>query len=451
MSDLASLNVALNRTAAGLKQIAGAQANTAHNLNAEQAVAGKSRETFFTIYDVDGGQDAIPTSSNAAGMIEGKTRNHIGKSGLPVQSMERTHMALTGDRCFFPVKDSEGNLFYTRVGSFKPNGSNLYANQFGMILQYVPADNAGNIPSTLSASNLQPLSMANQSISSLTSDSITVGAGLGGSIGNIVQKNFNVIDASGTPRTLMFNFQRIDLPPGSANAQAWRLVANGPTGSVVQGDAVSPYGNPAFGLVIEFDTSGKPAAFKQGDGAGGYSVPLTNLPTLNINWPGGVAPSTINLSLGNIGQTNGVMTISGGQSFLKVVSNGYQSGTLNSMEFDENGRIYGSFSNGQTKFLGRLALGMLNNPDAMLPTSNACYLPTSDNGIGDDYSGSVSFEYAGENATGQVAVGALESSNVDVITEMSRMVQRELQFSVITTASHTTKNMWGEMLRATKS
>lgn len=450
MSELASLNVALNRTAAGLKQIAGAQANTAHNLNAEQAIAGKSRETFFTIYDVDGGLDAIPTSSNAAGMIEGKTRNHIGKSGLPVQSMERTHMALTGDRCFFPVKDSDGNLFYTRVGSFKPNGSNLYANQFGMILQYAPVDNAGNLPATVNASNLQPLSMANQSMSSVTSDSITVGAGLGGSIGTIVPKNFNVIDASGTPRTLMFNFERIALPPGSANAQAWRLVANGPTGSAVQGDAASPYGNPAFGLVIEFDNSGKPAAFRQGDGLGGYSAPLANLPTLNINWPNGAASSTINLSLGNIGQTNGVMTISGGQSFLKVVSNGYQSGTLNSMEFDENGRIYGSFSNGQTKFLGRLALGMLNNPDAMLPTNNACYLPTSDNGIGDDYSGSVSFEYAGENATGQIAVGALEGSNVDVITEMSRMVQRELQFSVITTASHTTKNMWGEMLRATK-
>jgi flagellar hook protein FlgE len=451
MPELASLNVALNRTSAGLKQIAGAQANTAHNLNAEQAIAGKSRETFFTIYDVDGGIDASPPSSNAAGMIEGKTRNHIGKSGLPVQSMERTHMALTSDRCFFPVKDNDGNLFYTRVGSFKPNGSNLYANQFGMILQYAPADDAGNLPATVSSGDLQPLSMANHSMNSITSDSITVGAGLGGAIGDIVRKNFNVIDASGTPRTLVFNFERINLPAGSTNAQAWRLVANGPTGSTVQGDAASPYGNPAFGLVIEFDGSGKPAAFRQGDGLAGYSAPFANLPTLNISWPGGVAPSIINLNLGNIGQTNGVMTINGGQSFLKVVSNGHQAGTLNSMEFDENGRIYGSFSNGQSKFLGRLALGILNNPDAMLPTSNACYLPTSDNGIGDDYSGSVSFEYAGENATGQIAVGALEGSNVDVITEMSRMVQRELQFSVITTASHTTKNMWGEMLRAVKS
>jgi flagellar hook protein FlgE len=445
-----SLNTALNRSAAGLKQIAGAQANTAHNLNAEQAIAGKAKETFFTIYDADGGPDMIPTGSSPTGMLEGKTRNHIGKSGLPVQSMERTHMALTGDRCFFPVKDSDGNLFYTRVGSFKPNGNNLYANQFGMVLQYVPVDGTGNLPASVTSSDLRPLSLSNQTMSSMTSDSITVGAGLSGTVGTIVPKNFNVIDASGTPRTLMFNFERIALPGGSANAQAWRLTSTGPIGATVQGDATSPYGNPAYGLVIEFDSSGKPAAFRQGNGIGGFSAPLASLPTLNISWPGGVAPSAINLGLGTIGQTDGVMTISGGQSFLKVVSNGYQAGSLTACDIDKDGKIYGNFSNNQSQLLGRLALGMVNNPDAMLPTNNGCYLPTSDNGIGDDYSGSISFEYAGGNATGQIAVGALESSNIDVITEMSRMVQRELQFSVVTTASHTTKNMWGEAIRITK-
>lgn len=449
--EITSLNTALNRSAAGLKQIAGAQANTAHNLNAEQAIAGKAKTTFFTIYDTSGGIDSVPTSSNPTGMLEGKTRNHIGKSGLPVQSMERTHMALTGDRCFFPVKDADGNLFYTRVGSFKPNGQNIYANQFGMMLQYVPVDGAGNLPATVTNSNLQPLSLNNQTISSMTSDSITVGAGLSGTIGTIVPKNFNVIDASGTARTLMFRFERIALPGGSTNAQAWRLTANGPNGSTIQGNATSPYGDPAFGLVIEFDSSGKPAAFRQGDDLGGFSGPLTNLPPLNISWPGGVSDSAINLSLGTIGQTDGVMAIGGGQSFLKIVSNGYQAGTLTACDIDENGRIYGNFSNNQSRLLGQLALAMVNNPDGMEPISNGCYLPTSDNGIGDEYSGTIYFQYAGKNTTGQIAVGALESSNVDVITEMSNMVQRELQFSVITTASSTTKNMWEDVIRSTKS
>ena len=116
----------------------------------------------------------------------------------------------------------------------------------------------------------------------------------------------------------------------------------------------------------------------------------------------------------------------------KVLSqNGYTSGSLDSFLIDQNGTIIGSFSNGLTKELGRLALATFRNPAGLLRTGSTMFVPTAN-------SGEANPGAAGEPGFGQIAPSSLEMSNVDLAEEFTEMIitQRGFQANsrIITTS-----------------
>ena len=116
---------------------------------------------------------------------------------------------------------------------------------------------------------------------------------------------------------------------------------------------------------------------------------------------------------------------------LNSSANGYTSGTFKSAYVDDDGVIYGTFSNGQTRALWVLALADFNNPSGLTSEGNSLYSANSDSGAAKE----------GRANTGTldgIAGSTLESSNVDLATEMVNLIIYQRAFEsnskVVTTA-----------------
>ncbi len=110
---------------------------------------------------------------------------------------------------------------------------------------------------------------------------------------------------------------------------------------------------------------------------------------------------------------------------------GYKMGTMNDFYVTGNGKIVGSYDNGQIKSLYNLPLAMFSNSHGLSKVGNTCFDVSAN-------SGTLSVENAMEGGAGSISGGALEASNVDMTDEFTHMIlaQRGYQSNarVITTS-----------------
>jgi flagellar hook protein FlgE len=110
---------------------------------------------------------------------------------------------------------------------------------------------------------------------------------------------------------------------------------------------------------------------------------------------------------------------------------GYAAGEITATNVDENGVLWGSFSNGQTKALYVVALADFVNPTDLYRNGNNLLSATED-------SGAATIGRANSGVLDSIAGNTLESSNVDMASEMVNLIinQRAFQANskVVTTA-----------------
>lgn len=110
---------------------------------------------------------------------------------------------------------------------------------------------------------------------------------------------------------------------------------------------------------------------------------------------------------------------------------GYAKGEMTATNVDENGVLWGSFTNGQTKALYVLALADFVNPTDLRREGNNLLSATTE-------SGKATIARANTGVLDGIAGNTLESSNVDMATEMVNLIinQRAFQANskVVTTA-----------------
>jgi flagellar hook protein FlgE len=210
-------------------------------------------------------------------------------------------------------------------------------------------------------------------------------------------------------------------------------------------------GQIEIGDLIYFNTDGSLASAGGGFGvppgnifgvppSGGFPAsPHIYLPPVNNPLPISPIPSTgaeitqVTLNFGTfgaigVGQRDGLtgdaqgtyQTINGVNTYVPdshvgATQNGYSDGTLQSLNFDESGKIIGSFSNGQKLNLAQVALASVNNPDGLNNTGSN-YYSTSRN------SGAMQLGLAGQNGLGTIEGDSLEGSNVDLTVELTNMI-----------------------------
>lgn len=100
---------------------------------------------------------------------------------------------------------------------------------------------------------------------------------------------------------------------------------------------------------------------------------------------------------------------------------GAQAGTLQAFSIGTDGVITGSYSNGQQRAIAQIALATFSNPQGLLAVGQNQWQQSPD-------SGTPSIGPAGSGATGTLAGGALEQSNVDMSTELTAIIQAQSSF-----------------------
>ncbi len=95
---------------------------------------------------------------------------------------------------------------------------------------------------------------------------------------------------------------------------------------------------------------------------------------------------------------------------------GYSKGDLIGVSFDGDGTMVASYSNGQKKNIGIVALATFESQAGLQPAGDTEWVPTLD-------SGQASLNPPGTGLNGSLRSGALEQSNVDLSSELVKLIE----------------------------
>ncbi|MCU1638269.1 MAG: flagellar hook protein [Microbacteriaceae bacterium] len=290
-----------------------------------------------------------------------------------------TDMMISGDGFF--VTRQGGETLFTRAGSFDFDAQGRLVSPDGAIVQGWAAVN-GQINDGGAVGNITlPLEV-------ISSAAVTTGATVGGNLpddaldGTELVRDVQVYDAAGVSRNLSLIFTRVD----DGTTDGWTVNETG--------------GNSVDAAKLTF--------------ASGTSTGATQLLV------GGI---TVDLS---------ALTGFAGLTTVDITSqNGRDAGALQSFTVSADGSLIGSFSNGSSQVIARIALATFVNPGGLEKAGASAYRATFN-------SGAAELATPGDPGVGSLAGGALEMSNVDLSQEFTNLIvaQRGFQANarIITTS-----------------
>lgn len=300
---------------------------------------------------------------------------------------------------YLVLSDGSGK-YYTRDGCLQLDGDgNLVSAGSGLkILGWAANQYTGAIDDSapISASSSIKLPMGQLTVSRQTSQ-INVGGILNSETPTDGKANvtLSVFDSLGADHDVTVDFVK------TANPGEWSWSATSPDGTV------------AGSGTMNFDANGVCTT-----NTGGISLTLNN--------PNGANnPIDVTVNFQAIAQKSS-------ESCVKPASqDGVGVGVLNGFTVDKDGTINGTFDNGMTQRLGRIAMAQFSNPAGLSLTGNNLVAETGNSGL-------PQIGKAGTGSMGNLTCGFLESSNVDLPTEFANMIvaQRGFQANsrIITTS-----------------
>jgi len=143
----------------------------------------------------------------------------------------------------------------------------------------------------------------------------------------------------------------------------------------------------------------------------GNSVDLTHFSDVSIDWTAS--------SMFNNNKTSTIGMVSGDKTGL---GSGRKLGELSGVSIQNNGMIYASYDNGQTRLLGQIAVASFSNASGLQKEGDNLYSATLNSG---------EFDGIGVDVTaggGYMSTGVLEMSNVDLSAEFTEMITTQRGF-----------------------
>jgi flagellar hook protein FlgE len=431
-----SLFGAMNTAISGLASQSAAFSNISDNIANSQTVGYKAVDTSFSDY---------LTVSNATTNLSGSTvatpqyTNDV--QGTITQSTNPLSMAITGEG-FFPVSVQNGTAAggdptfsaqqqYTRAGDFTMNASGYLVNSAGQYLNGWPVNSATNVADQ---TTLTPVQISQTEDNPVATSTVTLSANLPATpaSGTTTTSQVQVYDSLGTEHTITLDWTQ------NSNGD-WNVAINAPdntTGTTiatadVQFGTASGNDVPA-GTIGAITASGATASTYSADGAATLSF--------DANFGNGTQPITLNL--GNYGQSTGLTQYAGTTYELGGISqNGVPPGAFQSVSMTSTGDVVVNYNNGQNRTIAQIPVVTFNDPDQLQGQNGAAYTATI-------ASGNPVAQQAGSNGAGGLVTSSLESSNVDIASEFSKLIVAQNAYGanskVITTSDQmlqTTINM----------
>lgn len=410
MSILASLNTGVS----GLRAQGTAMGIIGDNIANAGTTGFKSSRAEF--------QDVI--ASNLKGILGG---NQIGRgvrvSGVTsifdqgdlTTSNRDADMAVRGDG-FFMLKNplGIGEVSYTRDGSFRFDDQGRLSTSDGFLVQgYKLNEETGKV-----IGDVEPITFNSNTIPAQGSKQLRIDANLDSrtevnpaaydpntadEMADLTS-TVRLYDTTGTSRSVEMHFYK-------TAAQEWSWYAS------------------ADGAVIQGGTPGEPSQIASGkltfdDGGKLLRDEVTNS---NVSFVGAAADQEVDWYFGDAIETrNGTgsegSTQYGSESqIFRQLQDGYAGGSLTNFSVDESGTVSGSYSNGITKPLAKIALARFENNEGLYKLGQNRWQEAVRSGpplVGE----------ANLAGRGAIMTKTLENSNVDIASEFVDMIRTQRNF-----------------------
>lgn len=207
--------------------------------------------------------------------------------------------------------------------------------------------------------------------------------------------SFTAFDSLGNSRNVTVYYQKT-----AANTWQGNVAVDG---LLNDNDNVAPaVDNNQF--TLEFDTSG---ALSGVNGVPGDEA--TNFTFSTAQLGGEAAALNTQFTLAGTTQFSNDSTAS------ELTQNGYTSGSLVGIEVEDDGTITRNFSNEQSQAAGQIALANFRNPEGLKSAGDNAWTETT-------ASGGELVGAPGTGVLGEITAGAVETSNVDMASELVDMI-----------------------------
>lgn len=427
-----SLYSALYAGVSGLGAQSSAMATVADNITNINTVGYKGVSTEFRSLVTDGRMK----SSYSAGGVTAAPQALISKQGLLQASASQTDLAIDGAG-FFVVRtsdDADGDVAFTRAGSFKPDLQGFLRNTSGFYLQGWRLDAQGNYVDTGNLDALEPVRLSEltgsaapttlfQMRANLKSDEVpftgtyTAGDLASGAVEPHFSRTVDIYDAQGGPHRLTLAFVK-------TGANSWQSEIY----AVPASDVAAPGGLLASGNV-RFNPDGSLDL--------GASSPALFAP-LDIAWTNGAGSQPITLALGSDDGLDGLTQFGGESSLISSSVNGGLLGNIASVEVSDEGVVSAIFEDGTSRAVYQLPLATFQNPDGLTRLSGNAYAVSGS-------SGSAAINAPGALGSGTIASSTLEASNVDLAQEFTNMIRFQRAYSASSKIITTVDDMLQEL------
>lgn len=346
-----------------------------------------------------------------------------------------TDLAIQGPG-FFVVKGSHNGVdaqFYTRAGQFTVDEDGFLVNLEGLKVQGYQADAAGNVTGTLGDLAVGSVSAPPNATTTITfkgnldsnsppvagvwDPTAPVQALADGS--NAATANYN-FSTSTTVYDSLGNAIPVDVYFTNTGA-GWEWHAT-TDGANLTGGTAGTRTEIASGT-LTFDASGNLTA---------SATTASNFTPINA-----VNPQALTFDFG-AGSTG--MTQYAGTSAISFMSqDGYAAGELARISIGQDGTINGTFTNGQNRALGQVALADFEAPDQLERLGGNLYGERPG-------SGQPTIGQASTGGRGAIIAGSLEQSNVDLANEFVRMIAAQRGFQANSKTISTADQLLAELM-----
>lgn len=167
--------------------------------------------------------------------------------------------------------------------------------------------------------------------------------------------------------------------------------------------------------------------------------------TLSAQWtypaPGvvGTIDAAVVAPSGNGSGADGLVQYASTYNTFNILQDGLAPGVLREFVIDDQGYVIGSYTNGGTRKLWKIAVAIFQDPNGLELVSGGLLREA-------EQSGRPFFREAGTSGTATIAPSSIEQSNVDIGTEFSNMIVSQRSYSASTKVITTVDQMLNELM-----
>ncbi|SDD94525.1 flagellar hook protein FlgE [Kordiimonas lacus] len=407
-------------------------------------------------------------SSYSPGGVRAFSDTLVSKQGLLQPSASATDLSVDGNG-FFVVRDgtgaedTDGEVLYTRAGSFTQDSRGFLKNTAGLYLMGWPVAADGSITtnqndlSELSPININELNSlgsatqnvslrANVNASATDIDNTTYSTGdlAAGTISPELETNIQVYDSLGRQHTVVVAAAKTD-----AGANTWQYELYFDDDSVLSQSGADPHTDGLIGsgqLIFNDDGSIDLASTTMND-ITGTAVDLSAGESLTFTYAGTADGATVAVEGGSIafdfgtdGESDGFSQTDNSSNLLSSAVDGANFENVNGVSIGEDGSVTAIFDNGLTLTVFKLPVATFQNADGLTRRQGNAF------GLS-DLSGDPSFQQAGRGGAGSISPNSLEQSTVDLANEFSELIKVQRAFSASTRIITTSDEILEELTR----